>query len=147
MNARQPSFFAYFCSEKLGQSSRSVISIIIYPIPSDLGSQDDSSQASSTVGDHVRSLGTERFASLSCSRIPFFLSFFALAHSYLHVACFFLFVQSEKSNWISVAASSTTLVPFNPPHPPPPTPPLPLYRYSVVRAPQDPPLNQLLATF
>ena len=43
------------------QLSRSVISIIIYPIPSDLGSQDDSSQASSTVGDHVRSLGTERF--------------------------------------------------------------------------------------
>ena len=42
--------------------SRSVISIIIYPIPSDLGSQDDSSQASSTVGDHVRSPGTERFS-------------------------------------------------------------------------------------
>ena len=40
--------------------SRSVISIIIYPIPSDLGSQDDSSQASSMVGDHVRSPGTER---------------------------------------------------------------------------------------
>ena len=37
-----------------------VISIIIYPIPSDLGSQDDSSQASSMVGDHVRSPGTER---------------------------------------------------------------------------------------
>ena len=40
---------------------RSVISLIIYPIPSDLGSQDESSQASSTVGDHVRSPGTERF--------------------------------------------------------------------------------------
>ena len=35
---------------------------IIYPIPSDLGSQDDSSQASSTVGDHVQSPGTERTA-------------------------------------------------------------------------------------
>ena len=36
---------------------------MIYPIPFDLGSQDDSSQASSsTVGDHVQSPGTERSA-------------------------------------------------------------------------------------
>ena len=51
---------------KRPQPPRSVISIIIYPIPSDLGSQDDSSQASSTVGDHVRSPGTERFYFSPC---------------------------------------------------------------------------------
>ena len=51
---------------KRPQPPRSVISIIIYPIPSDLGSQDDSSQASSTVGDHVRSPGTERFYFSAC---------------------------------------------------------------------------------
>ena len=51
---------------KRPQPPRSVISIIIYPIPSDLGSQDDSSQASSTVGDHVRSPGTERFSFSAC---------------------------------------------------------------------------------
>ena len=39
--------------------SGSVISIIQYPFPSDHGSQADSSPASSTVGDHVRSPGTD----------------------------------------------------------------------------------------
>ena len=41
-----------------------VLGRIIYPIPSDLGSQDDSSQASSTVGNHVQSPGSLAGASV-----------------------------------------------------------------------------------
>ena len=52
---------------KFTDLSCSVISIIPYPIPSDLGSKDDSSQASSTVGDHVRSPGTECFFAIFLS--------------------------------------------------------------------------------
>ena len=68
---------------------RSVISIIIYPIPSDLGSQDDSSQASSTVGDHVRSPGTERFSSSIASfevvQIRESFQWLETKDSYLHI--------------------------------------------------------------
>lgn len=64
--------------------SRSVISMLMYPIPFDLGSQAHSSRFSNTVGDHVWSLGTER-NSFFIFWVEFKLFLFRTVHLFIWV--------------------------------------------------------------